>query len=316
MESSDSAGYQGGCKLTTRDAVPGVALCHLWPKVTCVASKATVGGGRYSPRVTMRMDRLLLEIEVGALDHQTPIGDLLRKVIFLGGRAGSTELRDWATRELKGYKPGDELPEYRKIIAPLRLDLMNMRWLSTGQTVSPSELPDFAQDKINNDLNLYMGIAEIEKLAREATGSDEAVKLQPPFAAELVHYMNMKQMATGRILQLYWAVAPVALEGVVDQVRTTLTVMMAEINANVPGGTETPPAEVATNAIHFAVTGKRNKINFTAPQAGSTVETTPPADEEGKPRRWIRVAAAVIVGLVTIAAAVLALMQVQGWAFG
>ncbi len=194
--------------------------------------------------------------------------------------------------------------------------MMNMRWAIKGRQVSPSQLPDFAQDSINNDLNLYMGIAEIEKLARQSTSSDEVVKLQPRGAADLVHYMNLKEMANGHIERLYWAVAPVAFEGVVEQVRTTLVVMVAEINANLPDGAETPPAEVATNAINFAVTGKRNKINFVAPQSGSTVETTLSADEEGEPRYSLRLAAAVIVGLITIAGAVFALMQVQGWTFG
>lgn len=45
------------------------------------------------PNVTRRSDRLLREIESGALDHRTSIGDVLRKAIALGGRAGSTELR-------------------------------------------------------------------------------------------------------------------------------------------------------------------------------------------------------------------------------
>ena len=265
-----------------------------------------------------RTDRLLGEIEAGALNSRVPIADLLRTAIALGGRAGSAELRDWAARELKGYTPDDELPEYRKIVAPLHMDFANMRWVVKGQQVSPSELPVFAQDKIKNDLDLYMGIAEIEKLARQADTGDVA-KLQPPGAAEVVHYMNAKQMANGQIERLYWAVAPVVLEGVVDQVRTALTVMVAEIHANIPDGTDTPPAEVATNAIHFAVTGKRNKVNFAAPQGGSIMTPTPAEDhdsEQSKFGHWLKVAGTVILGLVTIAALIFTLMQAQGWKFG
>ena len=81
--------------------------------------------------------------------------------------------------------------------------------------------------------------------------------------------MNGQQNSYGHIQALYWGISPVTLDGVVDQVRNTLTVMIAEINANVPDGTDTPPAEVATNALNFAVTGKRNKITFAAPQAGT-----------------------------------------------
>jgi hypothetical protein len=120
------------------------------------------------PVTPKRPDRLLQDIEAGALDGQTPIADVLRKVIALGGRAGSAELRDWAARELKGYGPGDELPAYRRIVAPLQMDAGTMRGHIKGQSLSVMQLPDFAQDKISNDVTLFMGIGEIEQLVRNA----------------------------------------------------------------------------------------------------------------------------------------------------
>jgi hypothetical protein len=264
------------------------------------------------PCVTKRSDRLLQEIEAGALDHRTPIGDLLRTAIALGGRAGSAELRDWAAHELKGYGPGDELPRYRQIGAPLEMDAATMRGIIKGQQLSPMQLPDFAQDKINNDLPLWMSITEVERLASQCPPGD-VVRLQPPLAQDLVVYMNSQQEWSGHIERIYWAVSPVALDGVVEQVRTALTVLVAEINANMPDGTVTPPAEVATNAVSFAVTGKRNKIDFAAPQGDSTITTPTP---EPEPRRWLRIAGAILLGLVAIAGVIFALMQVQGWAFG
>ena len=76
--------------------------------------------------MTKRTDSLFQEIEAGTLDHRSPIGDLLRKVIALGGRARSAELRDRAPRELRGYGWGDELPPYRHISAPLQMDAGTM----------------------------------------------------------------------------------------------------------------------------------------------------------------------------------------------
>jgi hypothetical protein len=90
--------------------------------------------------VTKRADRLLKEIEAGALDSWMPIADLLRKVIALGGKAGSAELRDWAAQERNGYGPDGELPSYRQIAAPLHVDRMNMRWRVEGQPVGASGL--------------------------------------------------------------------------------------------------------------------------------------------------------------------------------
>ena len=266
--------------------------------------------------MTKRSQRLLGEIEAGALDQKTPIGDLLRKVIALGGQAGSAELRDWATRELRGYGPDDELPSYRKIGAPLQLDMSNMRYVLTGQTISPWELPEIARDKITNDLDLRHGIGEIEQMARRCEPGD-AVKLSPPLSQEVVVIMNRQEHLNGHVHSLYWGVSPVTLDGVVEQVRTTLTVMVAEIRDTMPDEAEIPSAEVATNAITFAITGKRNKVNFTAGQGKAKVPA--PAPEEEHPRRWVRIVGVVIASILGIllafAGAVFALMQAQGWRF-
>jgi AbiTii len=264
--------------------------------------------------VKTRTDRLLGEIEAGALDSSTPIADVLRKVIALGGKAGSTELRDWATRELNGYRPGDELPAYRQITAPLQLDMVNAAYIMKGQTISPLELPDIAHETVTNQVNLYMGIGEIEQFVRQCPPG-EVIKLSPPGAQELVVIMNQEMDINGHVQRLYWSISPVPLSGVVDQVRTALVNLVAEISDNMPEGAETPPAEVATNAVNFLVSGERHKINFAAPQAssGSTAVDAPPADEH--PRRWVKTAAAVVVGVLTIIGVFFAILQAQGWSF-
>jgi hypothetical protein len=152
--------------------------------------------------VNNRSARLLKEIETGALDQNTPIGDLLRKVIALGGQAGSAELRDWATRELRGYGMDDELPPYRILSAPLQIDWRNMRGWVRGETISPLELPDFARDVITDEIKLGYGIAQIEELARRCKPG-ETVKLAPPGSQDLVALMNAKRQGNGQIDRLW-----------------------------------------------------------------------------------------------------------------
>jgi hypothetical protein len=74
----------------------------------------------------------------------------------------------------------------------------------------------------------------------------------------------------------------------------------------------TSAAEIVTNAIEFAATGTRNKIKIEAAQSGTTIAT---ATSEETPQRWLRIAGAILRGLVAIFAAVFALMQAQGWRF-
>lgn len=263
-----------------------------------------------------RSDRLLREIEAGALDAGVPIADLLRKVIMLGGQSGSAELRDWATRELRGYGPEDELPEYRQIAAPLAMDAATPGGFVRGQQLSPWQLPDFARDSIGTDLNMRQGIQAIERMAQVKTPGETA-KLAPPGSQELVMLMNADAQWNGHIERIYWSVSPVALEGIVDQVGTALTVMVAEITANMPDGAVTPSPDIATHAINLAVSGKRHTINVTAAQGENANASTagPVTPPEETPRRWMKIAAGVVLGLVAIAAMIFALMQVQGWRF-
>jgi hypothetical protein len=62
-----------------------------------------------TPTVSRRDETLIGEIERDLLDGKA-LADL-RKCIVLGGRSGSVELRDWASRQLRGYGPDDELPD-------------------------------------------------------------------------------------------------------------------------------------------------------------------------------------------------------------
>jgi hypothetical protein len=146
-----------------------------------------------------------------------------------------------------------------------------------------------------------------------------AVKLSPPLSQEVVVLMNRQEHLNAHVHRLYWGVSPVTLDGVVEQVRTTLTVMVAEIRDTMPDHAEIPSAEVATNAITFAVTGKRNKVNFTADQGEAKVPAAAPEEEEEHPRRWLRITGTVIAAILGIllafAGAVFALMQAQGWRF-
>ncbi|HEY0639836.1 MAG TPA: hypothetical protein VGD67_19490 [Pseudonocardiaceae bacterium] len=266
--------------------------------------------------MTKRADRLLDEIEDGALDNGTSISDLLRKVVALGGTSGSDEMRAWATRELRGYGPGEELPHYRKVYAPLQMDAVMPGGIVRGQMVSSLHLPDFARDEITDEVRLARGVAEIERLVTDCEPG-EPIRLQPPGAQDLVAFMNYSGNWTGHIERIYWSAARASVAGILDQVRTTLVAMVAEIRATSPRGEVIPSADVGNNAIQFAVTGKRNKITFAAVQGAASATSAVPdsPSEASSSRNWLKIAGTIIVALVGIAAAVLALMQVQGWSF-
>lgn len=185
-----------------------------------------------------RKTNLLAEIEADVLSDR-PLAGALRKCVILGGRAGSVELRDWATRELRGYTPGKDVPGYRTVPAPIFADAFTGNAIVKHQRISPSLLPDFAKDDIKEEFTFYNGIGEIEAMIR---GDDsDQVRLGLPMALDLARVMDKaSDNRFQHITSLYWGVSKSSLRGIVDQVKTTLTELVSRDARRDAGGPVDP----------------------------------------------------------------------------
>jgi hypothetical protein len=251
-------------------------------------------------------DSLVAQIERDALDDSVPVATALRKCVALGGKSGSEPLRDWATRELQGYDGNDELPTYRIIAAPLRIDGLAGNYQVTGEQLAASAIPDFARDVISEKVHLREGVGAIEAMTKMAE-----IKLQPPGASDLARLMNAERQDPSRqIVALYWAISHATIEGVLDQIRTALTQLVAELRASMPGGEDVPSAEVANNAVSVIVSGRRARANVTVAQASASSGDVAAAGIAPESRFWTRwrKIGAFVVGAATIAGAVAAVV--------
>jgi hypothetical protein len=236
----------------------------------------------------------------------------------LGGQVRSTELREWANRELRGYIGTDvEIPEYRKPGAIIQLDAFVPGGQITGQQISPRALPDFVQEHVGEYVPLGHGIGEIEAMVERANASGGSQKMSVPGSQEILAIMNREiDQPFQRIMSIYWSVSESALRGVVDQVKTTLVELVAEMRAGMPDDAKVPSPEIADRALSVAVHGKKARVNVTSAQASGggshNVQLIPEPEE--KERRWAKVGAAA-VGATTVIGVLIALADWQGWAF-
>jgi AbiTii len=259
-----------------------------------------------------RQATLLAQIEKEALDDSAPLATALRKCVVLGGKSGSEQLRDWATRELQGYHGKDDLPDYRVVGAPLQVDGVSGNYQITGQQIPPSELPNFAQEHISEEVKLLQGVGGLEALARQSD-----IKLMPPMGGDLVRIMNSESdNPFQHIHRIYWSVAPSALHGVLDHIRTALTQLIAELQANMDSDEEIPSTEAANQAVNVVVTGERSQVKVTTAQSSGADNTAVavPREALSSPSEsafWTRSRriGAFAVGAATIVAAVVAVMQ-------
>lgn len=278
--------------------------------------------------------RLLDEIHDGALESRSNLPDLLRKCIALGGETHSERLRDWAVRELMGYPPGTEVPDYRKTASLLYLDGATVYARITGQQVPISMIPAGAWDKVRtamDNIEMRQPVSELVDLVETARRNREtSVKLSPPGQQELVALINHKLAEGGRannpfpgalpvapsqmVERIYWQVGLNDFAGMIDAVRTILVQLVAEIRAATVGDAASPSHDAAEQAVDVAVYGKVRKlvINQVGPngQGAATASGTAVAgggEPESRSRRsmWWAVGIATIVGAV---ATVLALV--------
>ena len=152
----------------------------------------------------MRSTNLLGKIEEQAIDGD--ISKALRLCLSLGGKTGSTDLRGWASLELNGYR-GQDVPEYRRIVAPLQVDGMTMSHHVKGHTISTYDLPDFVGDTISENVEFRQSLPGLVDLVTQAKKKDEPVRLMAPGATDVVDYMNRKKEQFNHIENLYWSIA-------------------------------------------------------------------------------------------------------------
>ena len=205
-----------------------------------------------------RRDESLLDQIEADISSDAPLGQVLRKCVLLGGRAGSADLREWASRELKGYDGVDlgTVPTYRKVSAAIQADAVVGNYHVRGQQISPMQLPDFTRGAIDESVTLCAGVGELEALLRTAF-DDNGACLSLPFGSDLALFMNHEAGDPYQhIERLYWRVSPVAIQGVLDQIRTSLTELVAELRAGMRADEALPSADLADQALSVAIHGK------------------------------------------------------------
>jgi hypothetical protein len=199
----------------------------------------------------------------------------------------------------------------------LCIDGMTINAKITGQQVSSTSLPEVAHGVITEELILARSLGELEELSRR---QDDAIKLQPPGAAELVVFWNNENPPGNYIERLYWNVSRSTFVGVITGVRTALAELVAEMLAVTPDDDQPPSKETVDAAMHFMLTGNRNVVTVvgtqTATNGPATITVTgspeqPAVKNETWWQRWRK--RGLIIGLAAVVTAVAAVLQLYGW---
>jgi hypothetical protein len=238
-----------------------------------------------------RIAELLDEIQQDALDATKPLNDVLRKCVALGGEAGSEALRSWATRELKGYGPDDTVPDYRIIPATIQMDYMTPGAIFKGEQISALQLPAQAREKIKEEVEVRVPLAEIVDVAITARARDEAVKFSLPVSSAMVPIMNAEYAsehpsARRKITSVYWAVHSGTCLSIADVVRTTVVEPVASLRPISESISATSGGKEADKVVNVVLHGDGNNLTFN--QSDSKVwKTVHLSKPESSGRLWM-----------------------------
>lgn len=255
------------------------------------------------------VNKLISEIRREALGDDVSLASVLRKCVSLGGDTGSKTLRDWASKELKGYR-GEDLPEYRRVGAVIQMDGTQLGAIFEQHSLSAAQLPEPVRDYIPERVPLAQGVGELEAIAKRASGRDEAIKLSLPGGAEIAALMTHEAAMGVRIDRVYWALSPTVVEGALDHIRTALVELVTELGAFREAGADLTQA--ADNAVHFVVTGERNTVNVVttqhSPGTAVTTDTRDDAEDTWSVQKKLIAVAGAVSGLLTAAAGIVKLL--------
>ena len=206
--------------------------------------------------------------------------------------------------------------------------LPQFRLVTSCHRTTPSVM---APQLMGTHLNYTSGVAEIAQLVESAKAQGESfIAMAPPGVELLVPLINQElrkadQSGLGSsypfptppsqvVERLYRKVHLSTLIGILDQVRTTLVELVAEMCAGEPDSGRLPSRDIAEQAVDVAIYGKKNRvlINQVAPTSQGVASLggvasaagSPPEGRSRKVMWWIVGIAAVVAAV----AAVLALL--------
>ncbi|MDP9331253.1 MAG: hypothetical protein M3P11_11520 [Actinomycetota bacterium] len=260
---------------------------------------------------------LIEQIQNEALNSGNSLADALRKCMVLGAQAGSDDLVDWATRELRGYfaegdGPPPDLPDYRIVAAPIVIDGQMGGRQFTRMQISPVELPEPARGKVKEEVELRSGVGELEEMLRRGREEGGEIRIGLPASASGARLMSEQR---GHFVErIYWSVSPTAVAGTVDQVRTRLVELSSRIKAST-GGTGDPTPDAVQNAVSIVVTNSRRaRVNVTSAQSSGSAPATVTESAQAERPWWRRTKTiwGFVIGLVSIAALVIGWLTWKG----
>lgn len=202
-----------------------------------------------------------------------PLADCLRMCLALGTDIRSARLRQWAQRELNGYRSDDDLPAYRTVGAALHGDIRYGPLHGKPELIERRFIPAEARDHLidMNGHDVRDSIAEVAAIVARANQLSSGLVIHDVPDESRLRVAIERNVGHQKYSRIYWAVAAAAYEGLLDRVRTAAVSIVTEVRMEAgeaqrgADGSE-PLSAAADQAVALHVSGSNNQIHVN--QAG------------------------------------------------
>jgi hypothetical protein len=171
---------------------------------------------------------MLLDDLITALsdEKESLTGILLKTKVFLH-QIGKRDLADWAKHELNGYPDAASLPDYRRLPAQVRANVVSVAWRYSAHPLPTSHLTEEIRERFINGA-FTQPVSVIEDWAAGEGGS-----IQRPIPLELNGLLG-KTLERGIHVEQAWAETPLAdVKNILSQVRSRLLDFLLDLRDTV-----------------------------------------------------------------------------------
>ena len=162
---------------------------------------------------------LLREIQDAAINSKTDLANLLRQCKVLAARLGSAEFGAWVDNESSGYKPVDDLPEYRILEVTSKGHFAGPFGSGLSNTDIPlSCIPEEYRERISHSY-ITESVASIEVLVEKLDGGGLPQEPWPPDFVALVGQQIYRDM---NCIQAWKVIPQTALVTILDEIRNRI----------------------------------------------------------------------------------------------
>jgi AbiTii-like protein len=151
------------------------------------------------------MDSLVIQLQRECLDPNVSTVDITRKALVVARKLDVADFHKWVSKEIEGYQPGDEVPEYRMVHGQIKAWNPYHGWIDVVM-----ENP-----KVKEVLSVRaigQPIGELDTIVKSSGGSTIQVSFPPQTELELMRGSSVH-------LKSALHVSGAAVKGISDRVR-------------------------------------------------------------------------------------------------